>query len=77
MPRRGETTMGALGSHERFVKDMKVAGYEVDEEYAGRGYYHGSAVRIDRDEEQDIIRATNIRLCFDNMGRDKLIVYPK
>lgn len=64
----------ATAELEQFVKDMNEAGYEV-KHYEGRSFWQGPAVRIDADEEQDVIRATKVRLQSDSMGRG-LIMYP-
>lgn len=66
----------AKGDHETFRKDMEEAGREV-EEYHGRFYWQGPAVRVDGYEElQDVIRETTISLQWDNMGLG-YIVYPR
>jgi hypothetical protein len=62
-------------SYNKFVEDMEEAGYEVDYDYHGRGYYVGPAVRVDRDEEQDVIRATTVHLRRDSMGLG-MVIYP-
>jgi hypothetical protein len=64
--------------HAQFVADMKVAGIEVRivKDYRGRNFYVGPAAIIDREQLQDAIRATSVRLWWDQMGRDDLIVYP-
>ena len=57
---------------------METAGYKW-EDYNGRYYYHGPAVRTDEDNGptlQDVIRATKVALQWDNLARD-WIVYPK
>lgn len=52
----------------QFVDDMEAAGYDV-EHYRGRSFWTGPAVRAtERDREQDIIRATKVRLQSDSMG---------
>jgi hypothetical protein len=64
--------------YEQFVKDMEKAGIEY-EEYQGRFFYHGPAVRTDEKEFptlQDVIRATKVTLQWDNMGKIDFIVYP-
>ena len=63
--------------YRRFREDMEQAGYEV-REYAGRYFYRGPAVTTSRDAGvtmQDVIRATEVRLQWDNLGLD-WIVYP-
>lgn len=64
-----------LHDHEQFRIDMEEAGFKV-EEYRGRFYWQGPSVEVDRDELQDVIRATKVKLQSDNMGRDGLVVYP-
>ena len=44
--------------------------------YRGRSYYVGPAVEIDKDDLQDLIRSTGVRLQWDDMGKTRLIVYP-
>ena len=58
----------------QFRRDMEEAGYEV-KDYDGRYFYHGPAVRCERREEQDIIRATKVKLQSDSMGLGT-IMYP-
>jgi hypothetical protein len=60
----------------QFVNDMESAEewYEV-EHYHGRSMWVGPAVRIDRNELQDVIRATTVRVQWDTLG-DGYIVYP-
>jgi len=64
--------------YEQFVEDMEKAGIDYDGEYKGRFFYHGPAVRTNEKgfpTRQDVIRATKIRLQWDNLGLD-FIVYP-
>jgi hypothetical protein len=63
-----------MDDQEKFKKDMERAGYEV-EDYNGRFFYRGYAVRCEREQEQDVIRATKVRLQKDQMGLG-LILYP-
>lgn len=56
-----------------FREDMANAGLEVIE-YKGRYFYEGPAVIV-RDI-QEAIRATQVTVQWDNMGRD-FVVYPK
>ena len=58
----------------QFVEDMEGAGFEVFD-YGGRGGFHGPAARVDREREQEAIRATSIRLRTDNLGMG-LVMYP-
>ncbi len=62
--------------YEQFRQDLEEAGYEV-EHYQGRWFYQGPAVRIDSDELQDIIRLTDVKVQWDELGKDGLIVYPR
>jgi hypothetical protein len=60
--------------HDRFRKDMKKAGFEV-QEYQGRSFWEGPAVAIDKQDYQEVIKATTITLQHDQLGFG-LIVYP-
>ena len=63
--------------NEAAKKYLSALGYEV-REYAGRSYYRGPAVTTSRAADvtvQDVIRATEVRLQWDNLGLD-FIVYP-
>lgn len=60
---------------QEFQEDMEEAGYEV-EEYDGRFYYHGPAVRCDKDEFQEVLSATKVACSWDDMGLGK-IIYPR
>lgn len=52
----------------QFVRDMENAGFTV-EHYRGRMFWEGPAVRTTRDyDEDDIVRATEVRLQRDDMG---------
>lgn len=63
--------------HAKFTDDMDNGGYGV-EDYRGRNFYEGPAVRIDDASElQDVIRATDVQLQWDQLGRDSLIIYPR
>ncbi len=73
-----ESENGETDKYEQFVKDMESAGIEY-EEYHGRNFYHGPAVRTHEKEFpklQEVISATKIELQWDNLGFD-FIVYPK
>ncbi len=64
--------------YEQFVEDMEKADIEYDGEYNGRYFYHGPAVRTDEKgfpTRQDVIRATKVKVQWDNLGLD-FIVYP-
>ncbi len=58
----------------QFVTDMEQAGFDV-EHYHGRFFWEGPAVRCEREDEQDVIRATKVRLQSDSMGLGT-IFYP-
>lgn len=58
---------------EQFRADMEEAGLEV-EEYHGRFYYEGPAVRVD--DLQDALSYTKVKCQWDNMGLG-WIVYPR
>lgn len=63
--------------YERFTEDMENDGREV-RQYRGRYYYEGPAVEIDdADELQDVIRATEVSLQWDELGKNGLIIYPR
>ncbi len=59
--------------YEKFRKECEVAGLEV-RHYRGRYFYEGPAVTTS--DIQDVIRATKVKVQWDNMGLD-WIVYPK
>lgn len=63
-----------MTQHEQFRVDMAQAGYRV-REYQGRNFWRGPAVSCDREELQDVIRATKVRVQTDSLGLG-LIVYP-
>ena len=61
----------------QFVEDMGAAGFAV-RHYGGRWGYEGPAVVTDREygpSEQDVYRATKVRLVTDHMGLDT-VLYP-
>ena len=60
--------------HEKFTEDMEAAGFEI-KNYRGRNYYDGPAVVCEYKQEQDVIRATTLRLTSDSMGKG-LVIYP-
>jgi hypothetical protein len=62
--------------YKQFTEEMEEAGYKV-EEYNGRDFYKGPAVSVDTGELQDVIRATQVTLQWDTLGKDGLIIYPK
>lgn len=65
--------------YEQFVEDMEKAGIDY-EEYHGRFFYHGPAVRTNENgfpTREDVIRATKVKLQWDNLGLSDFIVYPR
>lgn len=58
----------------KFTQDMKKAGYTV-ESYQGRYFYDGPAVICERDEFQDVLRATTVKVIWDSMGLG-FVIYP-
>ena len=60
-------------TYQQFVADMSKAGLEV-RDYRGRNFYHGPSV--DCEDIQDVIRATKVKVCWDNMGLG-FVVYPR
>lgn len=65
-------------SYNQFVEDMEEAGIEVMSAYNGRFFYKGPAVTTDREgypSLQDVIRATKVKVRWDNLGLD-YVVYP-
>jgi len=61
-----------------FIAEIEDAGMEW-EDYGGRYFYRGPAVRTNEDEWptlQDVIRATTVAVQWDNLALD-WIVYPK
>lgn len=62
-------------NHKKFADDLEEMGYEV-REYHGRWGYHGPSVSIEAHELQDVLRATDVRVVWDTLGKDGLIVYP-
>jgi hypothetical protein len=61
--------------HREFEGDLERMGYEVVE-YHGRYHYHGPAVKVDASELQDVLRATDVRLVWDTLGKNGYVVYP-
>lgn len=61
--------------HRKFADDLERMGYEVVE-YCGRWHYEGPAVTISASELQDVLRATDVRVVWDTLGKDGLVVYP-
>lgn len=63
--------------YEQFIEDMKRAGIEC-KDYDGRFFYHGPSVRTNEKgfpTRQDVIRATKVKVQWDNMGTD-FVIYP-
>lgn len=61
-------------NYNQFTKDLENAGYEVSD-YNGRYFYHGPAVSCEKNEFQNIVRKTSVRLQWDQLGLG-IIVYP-
>ncbi len=60
----------------RFVDNMEGAGFAV-EHYRGRNFWQGPAVSVDGTAElQQVIRATDVNLQWDTLGKTAYIVYP-
>ncbi len=70
-------TTPALKICKRFTREATAAGFTVQHwHYRGRNFYDGPAVEVDRDELQKVIRATSMRLIWDEIGKHDLMVYP-
>lgn len=63
----------ARDHYEQFAREVEAAGHEVTH-YKGRFFYEGPAVAVD--DVQDAIRATNVTVQWDNLGKG-WIVYPR
>jgi hypothetical protein len=61
--------------YSQFASDMHEHGYEV-KDYRGRNFYDGPSISIQRDDLQDVICATEIKLQWDSLGKSGLVVYP-
>ena len=64
-----------IKTHQQFADDMEAAGYTV-KAYRGRFFYEGPSVIVPREELQDVIRVTHVRVTTDELGRRDLVVYP-
>ena len=62
---------------ETFKDDVGGGPWQFQRDYHGRNYYHGPAVVCERDELQDVIRATTVTLQWDDFGKTGIIVYPR
>jgi hypothetical protein len=62
--------------HKRFEEDLERMGYEVVE-YHGRWAYHGPSVKVNARDLQDVLRATRVRVIWDTLGKDGLVIYPE
>ena len=60
-------------NYRRFVAECYDAGFPITH-YDGRNFYHGPAVIVD--DVQSVIRATQVKVLWDNMGLD-WVVYPR
>ena len=61
--------------YRKFREDMETAGFIVTD-YQGRFYYDGPAVIVDNEQFQDVIRATSLKLKWDEMGHSDVVIYP-
>ena len=69
-----------MDRYAQFRADMEAAGLEL-EDYKGRYFYDGPAVRTDESRNegpdlQEVIRMTTVPVQWDNLGYD-YIVYPR
>lgn len=60
--------------HVKFADDLERMGYEVVE-YHGRYGYAGPAVKVQSHEFQDVLRATAVRVVWDDLGKG-MVIYP-
>ena len=73
MKERGKRTM-EKETHARFRADMATVGYIV-REY--RGQYTGPVAVVDREELQDVLQSTAVKVRWDDfIGRTDVVVYP-
>ena len=68
--------MNQTARYEQFRFDLTDAGYSV-RDYNGRNFYSGTAVTLRRDELQYVMRVTSVKLQWDQLGKDGVVVYPK
>lgn len=66
-------TAGDL-ANKQFERDMEEASYKV-RTYAGRWFWKGFGVTVDKHEVNDVVRATEVKLQRDSMGLG-IILYP-
>ncbi len=59
----------------RFADDVERMGYEAVE-YHGRWGYHGPAVKCSAAELQDVLRATEVRVMWESLGKG-WVIYPE
>ncbi len=59
--------------YEKFRRECEEVGFDVWH-YRGRYFYEGPAVSVH--DIQDVIRATTVKVTWDNLGLD-YVVYPK
>lgn len=64
------------GPRKRWAEDVFAKGW-IPREYRGRNMYVGPAVIIDPDDLQPIIRASEVNITWDAMGKHDLVVYPQ
>lgn len=64
-------------TYQQFVHECEQAGLEV-RDYHGRNFYEGPAVSVDDfDGMVEVMRATTVRIQYDQLGRSGYIIYPK
>ncbi len=69
---------GEIDNYEQFMLDMEKAGINYEDDYQGRFFYKGPAVRTKEKgfpTLQDVIRATKVPIQWDGLGLD-YIAYP-
>ena len=74
---RSDARRSLVEDAKKFVEDMAEVGIET-EHYNGRFFWQGPAARTDEDgwpTMQDVIRATTVKVQWDNLGLD-WIIYP-
>jgi hypothetical protein len=61
--------------YERFTRDFSGRdGFRTH--YVGRYFFVGPAIDVEADQLQDVIRATDVHVQWDRMGKTGLVVYP-
>ncbi len=70
------TYSSSVDCPDNILPTMEKAGREV-ENYRGRNFYNGPAVRVDESELQGVIRKTRVKIQWDTMGKTGIIIYPR